>query len=593
MIDIRINGQSLDLLQSTTIRLEWSNPIWDWETIPGATTFPFTLPDTDRNRGLLDYAKVIQRRGGGVSRVACELYVGGLPFMVGQLVIQKATNNSYSCYISSQAGDMAASIEGLGLRDLELGGPRNMGTNAYFWKAAMITTTTVGPWPASDFVFFPIRNTQFGSSDDSILLTAIGGGWTYPGTVICPVQNYWHGGEFFADWFQDFSPLSWEWDVIWTVPFVYVNYILHEIFALGGYKMTGSWLRDPELSTLVVNSVKAEVPGHHQDGLGNFLLDLPAFMPDMTIAEFLIGLRKAFCMFVFFDSRAKTVELTTMKDVLNSSEREEWTDKANPAYEISDEDQDTYRWKFTMDNNDKLMEDAVMDLRGSLHLADVADDSLLPPGDEPGAVRFVQDDYYFWSMNRDGTVWHRASLPFYDEGDSAATQTVEIPFSPVATWRGVDTIPTDYAWITPPAILKFWKLPNVEQAGNFVWNAVHTADFAARLLFYRGMVEDSNGDLYPFGTSDNYDWAANRIGEYSLMWQGEDGLVNRFWKEWITFAQATRRVRRRVNLGLGDLLGLDLKVRKRIDGVDYFVEKMTVQISMTGIEPADITFLKA
>ena len=53
MIDIRIEGESLDLFPDTAYTLERYSPLFDFETIQGTRVYPFSVPSTPRNRTIL------------------------------------------------------------------------------------------------------------------------------------------------------------------------------------------------------------------------------------------------------------------------------------------------------------------------------------------------------------------------------------------------------------------------------------------------------------------------------------------------------------------------------------------------------------
>jgi len=591
MIDFRITstGDSLDLLPSTTLRLEWSNPIWDFESIPGTLIFPFQLPDTDRNRGLLRYAKVILRHGEPVVMLDAELRLGGLPFLAGKLYVNKSTNRDYQAHFASASGDFGPDIQDLQLRDLDLGGPRDMHPPGSFWTQVMLDTVTAGPWPASDWVFFPVRNYSFGAADESITMEFHGFG-NFPGiTEICPVQNYWHGGGFYWDWFRAFGQ-SWGWNRVYTVPLLYVNYILNQIFSRGGYTMAGSWFADPELGTLVLNTLKAWL---HDNSAQARPVIVNEGMPDATVVEFLIALRKMFCLGMFFDATRKMVELRPFRDIYSSTAIDDWTDLASPAYELTHEPARDISFKFTRDTADQNLSEETHDLRGQQENPEVIDFSMLPGGDDPGDVRIVLDEFRAYSVNDQPIrAWTFASHLLHDYGPIKGGITIETGFCPLAMFRGYDTIPDDFEWTSPPAPPAFWKIPSIEQEGNYVIAHNIVAPHGLRLLFYRGLVPDSNGDDYPMGSSDNYAWDGTRIAEYSLRWGGDDGLYNVWWRQWAEMMRATQRVNRRARLTISELLSLDMTRRKRIDGVNYFIEKMEVQISMSGIEAAELTLLK-
>jgi len=142
-------------------------------------------------------------------------------------------------------------------------------------------------------------------------------------------------------------------------------------------------------------------------------------------------------------------------------------------------------------------------------------------------------------------------------------------------------------------------LEKIHIGGDYLYRDSETGALLVRLesgdIIHIGAVEinDSNGNAYPFGSSGNYDWAGNRLGDYTTHWDGEDGLFNRWWKLYAAFTATARRVSGTLRLGPEHLWNLDLTKKKRIAGVDYFINKVDVTITMQGIKPANVELLKA
>lgn len=113
MIDIKIRGNSLDLLPSTSIRIEVESPIFDLEAIPTTYSYPFTVPATDRNRRLLGYVSELALAGAGTRRFDAEVWLGGIRWKSGSLVIDKSSQDGISCYLAMDSGAIAHAVEGV------------------------------------------------------------------------------------------------------------------------------------------------------------------------------------------------------------------------------------------------------------------------------------------------------------------------------------------------------------------------------------------------------------------------------------------------------------------------------------------------
>jgi hypothetical protein len=74
------------------------------------------------------------------------------------------------------------------------------------------------------------------------------------------------------------------------------------------------------------------------------------------------------------------------------------------------------------------------------------------------------------------------------------------------------------------------------------------------LLFYHGLQDDTAANDYPFASHHNRNFADESLGDYSLNWQGEDGLFNRFWKSYVSIITQGVPCKRMARLSIADLM---------------------------------------
>ena len=61
MIEIILEGKSLDLKPNTTIEFNLKNPLFSEDgTVPGSYTIPFTLPLSDKNKNILGFPNILE-----------------------------------------------------------------------------------------------------------------------------------------------------------------------------------------------------------------------------------------------------------------------------------------------------------------------------------------------------------------------------------------------------------------------------------------------------------------------------------------------------------------------------------------------------
>ena len=121
---------------------------------------------------------------------------------------------------------------------------------------------------------------------------------------------------------------------------------------------------------------------------------------------------------------------------------------------------------------------------------------------------------------------------------------VEIPFYTFDTPLDIDTDST------PP---KSWFLPLIEEKGYSDLFKIYES-YSLRLLFFRGLQNDSNGDTYPLATYSDKNYDGDEVGNYSLAIQGEKGLHQVWWKGFLELVSNGKEIEKIVRLDIQTLL---------------------------------------
>jgi hypothetical protein len=120
-------------------------------------------------------------------------------------------------------------------------------------------------------------------------------------------------------------------------------------------------------------------------------------------------------------------------------------------------------------------------------------------------------------------------------------------------------------------------VPVADQSGSWYGNK---KDTKPRILLFEGLTPDSNNDNYMFASSD------------ALAWHGANGLYEKFWKGWAEFLINDIPSRRIAYWSIVDLLNFQYKKKYRIDGVRYFIKKLSFTVT-DRINPIEVELMKA
>lgn len=101
-------------------------------------------------------------------------------------------------------------------------------------------------------------------------------------------------------------------------------------------------------------------------------------------------------------------------------------------------------------------------------------------------------------------------------------------------------------------------------------------------------------NFYPLLSPYNYDAFGNRLGDLSLAWEGEDGLLENFHKQYKEYIEQEKAfVRADVILSPTDLKKMDLSLKYHLRGMNFFIQRLNVTIRQNKIEPAQVDLVQA
>lgn len=117
-----------------------------------------------------------------------------------------------------------------------------------------------------------------------------------------------------------------------------------------------------------------------------------------------------------------------------------------------------------------------------------------------------------------------------------------------------------------------WTIPHTEQAGvGGEFGMDIEPKSGLRFMLFTGTSQDGTGADYPQG---HYLKAG-----FSLRWGGADGIVERSYRDWLTWKAYTELVEREVSLNVIELLQIDPENKVMLDNMKYVVGNYKSSIS--------------
>jgi 5-hydroxyisourate hydrolase-like protein (transthyretin family) len=623
MIELRTDkNESIDI--EATISIEENNPSFSSDIIPGSFSMPFTLKATKKNSRIfghpenLNLAKKAKLRYSGIT-----LIVEGLPLRRGELIFRSISKDKYQVNFQAQMSLLGSVFSGVNIRelghqDINLVDLTTVGDGVYntSWKGKKVLEFNQEYYHNIPNPFKVKINDKDFESDQSITteymrvadvcdqinaenmgVFAIGGdnptyfrieqetpgidakldvyfydytGWTinqtrnwikayhdqlkpvlnasasnaYPAqNFVFPfinnaglysektknftgfINGYYDNQYSFNDWIAD-RYTGEEPTINWATfcPMFYLSYVFDMIEAKTGIKITGDFVKDPDIKKLIIYNnrtlCKFEKPyNDFEYNLYDYRIKPGNHLPSMTINEFLIELKKMFCLGFDYDDTNRTLKIHRLKNMILKKDYVDFTGKLNPEYdmELSEPTGVTFAYKF-----------------------ESKDEYYSQKSDKSPLNELVIGD----GETKKETAW--STLYHVDGGNKYAI--------------------------------------TLHPGGN------EASDFSPRLLFYYGLQPGVTQTV--LACFDDTNSEGTVLNKYTLAWSGQKGLYNVWWKEYDYFEQNTELVKRTVYLSIVDLLQFNWSLKIRLEGVNYFVKKLSYSVSRKGLQAVKFELYK-
>ncbi|MCX6224258.1 MAG: hypothetical protein NTV01_05830 [Bacteroidia bacterium] len=581
MFQLFMGTEPVDLSPDSTISMEEESPVFEKDIVPGGFSFPFDLPATPRNNRILGHPGRIQSFAQGGLNLPFQLFNNGKFIGAGTATVQKATDQAYSVFLQVATGDFAGKISGKKLTDVDFGGLRT-------WEFKPEYT-----YPQDDFALFPIYNPDFMNG------TQYEAAWA---ANKCRLNSYEAG-----EWYNQVN------SVMAISPYPYLAYVVNRVFNHFGFPVDENILStDPDLKQLVIynnhdssqftTTVTTHIRIIYDNRTGEWApheqivkvstitrefetWDLKDFLPDISISDFILAIRNMFNLAFTITSQG-SVLIRKRKDLVVSGKAINLDSKTigRPLVTIGAKVEGVYlRW--VHEQNDLLFSEGFRDIYEDPKLLRPSVDTM----DELEAIDATINEirlitsygqYYQYSREEVDEVttysWKFFSNDFQDFkiGESPEEFTAQASTLPMLHYQRLSGGPSI-------------RCPQAKQLSGSIIRTT-SLPCSLRLLFYRGMIDDSLGTPYPYGSSDAFDRVGDRLqnANLSLKWDGETGLYNQLWKDYLTWWN-TRKV---VTWTISDPSLLDFFTVYAIENNHYLLKKRSLSIQAGGPQPGECEF---
>jgi hypothetical protein len=327
-------------------------------------------------------------------------------------------------------------------------------------------------------------------------------------------------------------------------------------------------------------------------------------LPDKTLAEFYNGIGTQFCTVFAYDSTRAKLKIVPRKKILSNPNYTDWTSKEVYG-SVSDSKTFKPDIKYAFDSNDIAPSDRIKPLLKINAKASVS--SILGLLSVAKANNFI-DDYrlvesgnlFYGVLKQFGVgsaadLWSFLSENLYNyKFDDDATRTDFIETTSTTLCQELDILGKS---ANNDATDNFYHLllPIIDQVGRSTREKAIQDEHGLRLLFYRGLkpiwigygqpgnIGVESEHVYGWGTYDNKFIDGTTDGNYSLNMNGDSGIINTWWKDWLKFIATNPPEEKILTLSKNDLFTFDELEKKRFGNQEYLIDEIRVLIGK-GIE---------
>ena len=566
MLSIVINNRPVSLNRDFSVRIEWVNPACFMDDIPGPIGLGIELPVNEINRMILGNPERFEKYSIGNDRKfsGAEIRYAGTLLLSGTLVINKATQESYSGWLQSELGVMGEEQREKFISDLDWPTEQTFVNNGY--NPGYNDET-------DDYGVKYIRNAGFWDGKgkevtvDIPYLDQNGLPKTKEETGSALMASHYDNFQYMVNAYAELDAITVTGDGCVVSPFLFLRYVIKEALRLNSWfidrnDMIGEG--DPGYSLsfwknmMVYNNFNIinptfqtadiHVPDWDSD-LRSYIdnevtqitwvswdldqFDYKDMVPKISMKNFLLGIQNTLNMIFVFD-RFHKVHIIDRNEILNQTPIDLDTYKLG-FWDIGEKKQVTLKFMPEYDKEDTLFGAEFNDLSDRrddfADPVDTYEDLLDVVSPEYGELRLVKNlnkiyEYklYVFTIEDANRVENQIDTLGW-EFISSGPQ----PFM-YGNYDEIEEIKSPLSTLQKNPVLEFYE---AHQKGNLGKMRSVWADFSFRIL-------DFNELLFPG----------------ALYWEGEYGLFEKRWKNWARFWSTRLPVEGEFDLPLNVLMNV-------------------------------------
>ncbi|OFY87828.1 MAG: hypothetical protein A3F72_02865 [Bacteroidetes bacterium RIFCSPLOWO2_12_FULL_35_15] len=305
-------------------------------------------------------------------------------------------------------------------------------------------------------------------------------------------------------------------------------------------------------------------------------------LPDITVSEFLNALKNRAQCEINIDWDERTLSMTLAEKTIASTPAINLTDLADPNYtQIFDEKSKGYTLNYDFGGNDGLLTDNFKPYDKTKIIGEYIKKSLLPTAAPIDALAIVKNKNKL--MKWSGAAWVEYSDYYYPITVGKGARERKIELAPMLM---TDAQVNESATSNSADVICI--MPAISETGSSPLFDLGINAPSLRTVFMRGKITGTYGGNYIYASSTNYDVNGNKIGEYTLKMEGDDGWFKRYLEKIFLAIDNSGVFEFKIKLPTSYL---KYKGKVQIKNVNYLVKNVSMILGST-IKQSVVKLLK-
>jgi hypothetical protein len=503
---------NLVLNPDTSIRMEHNSPLFQTDVLPGSRTYSFGIPINDPNRLALQFPEKLMHNG-RIKIYKCNYYFHGKLISSGRLLILRSNSDYQATFI---VNDFAHDY-----RDSKINEVIDEAFELFF-PITQANDIIERDYPDVHIQFPEIYNDKF--YDDAEVENGNYGLLMnhFDSENATFIANYY---DVIADIYHNINTL---------VPQPYFYHVISEIFKWLGYEISGDFSKDANIKKLLIyNNYALDKFSDFQKGLNIFHGDfnIKDILPDISLREFINAIKDFFAVGIFFDTSSAKVLMIYKKTILNDNRYYDIDAYTPDEHENTFSENAGFSLEYNFDGN-SWADLVKVDLSKKTFIEVEKFSDLYPFHGDTENLYYVKNTGQFY-ISKDSLrddAWTRQSEKYYPITSGDKKLKIKTAIGPVLTNTLIGS-------------LKHGIVPIMRETGTSLAFGTGKNDPGLKLMIWHGKQRDVDGKLYPCASSLNYDSNGNKLLDFSLLLDDENGIYNLFHKDWLEFQTDADEIR--------------------------------------------------